>query len=249
MCRGRPEPSLRACQPFIISLGPLQLTGFGIAVLLGFAIGQIIGQRVLQARGHDPTPIVDVVFASVIGFLIGAKLYFALLMGDYHALFTRGGFVFWGGLIGGIGAALFVIKRKGLSFMRIADVGGIGIAAGYGVGRTGCWAIGDDYGRPYTGPFAVSFPYGAPPSTAANMHDMFGFPIPPGMAPSTVLSVYPTQLFEVVLGLGGSGRPRAATARYRVGVPPCSVDVMKPAMSDLSCFADAWLRYAMCPLS
>ncbi len=52
-------------QPFIIALGPTQLTGFGIAVLLGFVIGQIIGQRVLQARGHDPAPIVDVVFASV----------------------------------------------------------------------------------------------------------------------------------------------------------------------------------------
>ncbi|MGI8546336.1 MAG: prolipoprotein diacylglyceryl transferase [Gemmatimonadaceae bacterium] len=187
-------------QPFTVAFGPVQLTGFGIAVLLGFVIGQIIGQRVLHARGHDPAPIVDIVFASVIGFLIGAKIYYALLMGDYHALFSRGGFVFWGGLIGGIGAALFVIKRKGLSFMRIADVGGIGIAAGYSIGRTGCWAIGDDYGRLYDGPFAVSFPNGAPPSTAANMHAMFGIPIPPGMAPNTVLSVYPTQLFEVVLG-------------------------------------------------
>ncbi len=155
-------------QPFIIALGPIQLTGFGIAVLLGFVIGQIIGQRVLQARGHDPAPIVDVVFASVIGFLIGAKVYYASLMGDYHALFTRSGLVFWGGLVGGIGAAIFVIKRKGLSFMRIADVAGIGIAAGYSVGRTGCWAIGDDYGRLYKRSIVCQLPARCTTRTSAS---------------------------------------------------------------------------------
>ena len=74
------------------------------------------------------------------------------------------------------------------------------IAAAYAVGRTGCWAVGDDYGRPWNSVFAVSFPQGAPPSTALNMQRLFGVPIPAGALPNTVLSVYPTQLFEVALG-------------------------------------------------
>jgi phosphatidylglycerol---prolipoprotein diacylglyceryl transferase len=45
----------------------------------------------------------------------------------------------------------------------------------------------------------VSFPEGAPPSTAANLA-AFHSSIPPGVSPSTVLSVYPTQLLEVFLG-------------------------------------------------
>ena len=80
------------------------------------------------------------------------------------------------------------------------DVGGIACAAAYSVGRTGCWAVGDDYGRPWTGFLAVAFPDGAPPSTAGIMAHEFGAVVPAGVSPNAVLSVYPTQLYEVVLG-------------------------------------------------
>jgi phosphatidylglycerol---prolipoprotein diacylglyceryl transferase len=186
--------------PFAYGAGPFSFTGFGIAVLLAFVIAQVICQRELVRRGHAPEPIGDLTFAAVIGGLLGAKLYYVILMRDIHALFSRGGFVFWGGLIGGIVAVVAVIKLKRLDLQRIADVAGIGIAAAYAVGRTGCWAVGDDYGRPWNSSLAVSFPAGAPPSTAANMHEMFGVPIPPGATPNTVLSVYPTQLYEVTMG-------------------------------------------------
>jgi len=186
--------------PFDVALGPLTISGFGIAVALGFVIGQIIGQRELARRGHDPQPVGDVVLAAVVGFLVGAKLYYVILMGDWSLVLSRGGFVFWGGLAGGVAAGLWMAHRRGMPLMRIADVAGPGIAAGYAVGRTGCWAVGDDYGRPWDSPWAVAFPHGAPPSTAANMQEQFGVPIPPGVAPDTVLSVYPTQLYETALG-------------------------------------------------
>jgi phosphatidylglycerol:prolipoprotein diacylglycerol transferase len=186
--------------PLSYTIGSFTFTGFGLAVLLAFVIAQIICQRELARRGHDPAPIGDLTFAAVIGGLVGAKVYYAFLTGDISTLISRGGFVFWGGLIGGIIAVLLVVKAKGLSVQRIADVAGIGIAAAYSIGRTGCWAVGDDYGRPWNSPLAVQFPNGAPPSTAFEMHRTFGTPIPPGMNPGTVLSVYPTQLLEVTLG-------------------------------------------------
>lgn len=186
--------------PFAYTFGKLSFTGFGIAVLLAFVIAQIISQRELVRRGHDPEPIGDLVFAAVIGGLLGAKIYYVFLTGDIRNLWSRAGFVFWGGLIGGILAVLLVIKLKHLRVQRIADVAGIAIAAAYSMGRTGCWAVGDDYGRPWHSVFAVSFPQGSPPSTAGEMAAAFHTPIPPGMSPSTVLSVYPTELFEVALG-------------------------------------------------
>jgi phosphatidylglycerol:prolipoprotein diacylglycerol transferase len=187
-------------QPLSYDVGPLQLTGFGLAVLMAFVIAQIITQRELTRRGHDPEPVGDIVFAAVIGGLLGGKLYYAILMHDPSAVFSRAGFVFWGGLIGGILACYLVIHRKGLSFTRISDVAGVALAAGYSIGRTGCWAVGDDYGRPFNGLGAVSFPNGAPPSTVANMTQLFHIPAPPGSSPNQVLSVYPTQLYEVALG-------------------------------------------------
>src|SRR5918912_752090 len=88
--------------------------------------------------------------------------------------FTGFGFVFWGGFIGAVVLCWLTIRYRKLPFTRISDVAGICIAAGYSVGRTGCWAVGDDYGRPWRGPLAVMFPNGAPPSTAQNMRALFG---------------------------------------------------------------------------
>jgi len=185
---------------FSYNFGRFQFTGFGLSVLMAFVIAQIVAQRELWRRGHDPQPISDLIFAAVIGGLLGAKIYYAILMQDAGALFSRAGFVFWGGLMGGIVAVLFVAKKKGLRLARIADVGGISVAAAYAIGRTGCWAVGDDYGRPWDGALAVKFPDGAPPSTVENMTRLFHVPVPPGMHPLDVVSVYPTQLFEVALG-------------------------------------------------
>ncbi|HVE77717.1 MAG TPA: prolipoprotein diacylglyceryl transferase, partial [Gemmatimonadaceae bacterium] len=188
--------------PFAFHLGPLTVTGFGLGVLAGFWIGQLVGQRELARRGFDPDPVSDVVMAAVLGFIVGAKLYYAALVGDWSALLSRAGFVFWGGLAGGVAAGWIVIRRKGIPFWRIADVAGPGIAAGYAVGRTGCWAVGDDYGKPWPGGWlAVEFPQGAPPSTAGVMAREFGIAMPPGAGPDTVLAVHPTQLYEVAMGL------------------------------------------------
>jgi phosphatidylglycerol---prolipoprotein diacylglyceryl transferase len=187
-------------QPLSYDVGPLQLTGFGLAMLMSFVISQIMAQRELARRGYDPDPIGDLVFAAVIGGLLGGKLYYAILMGDLGAVFSRAGFVFWGGLMGGIIACWIVIRKKHLSFPRSSDVSAPALAAAYSIGRTGCWAVGDDYGRPWNGPLAVAFPNGAPPSTVANMTQLFNTPAPAGSTPNQVLAVHPTQLYETALG-------------------------------------------------
>ena len=186
--------------PFAYSFGPVGFTGFGLAVLLAFLVGQTVAQHELARRGHDPEPVSDMVFAAVIGGLLGAKLYYVVVLGHWDAMFERGGFVYWGGLIGGTLAVMAVVAKKRFGMWRMFDVGGIACAAAYAVGRTGCWAVGDDYGRPWTGFLAVAFPDGAPPSTAGVMAHEFGTIVPTGASSGTVLSVYPTQLYEVVLG-------------------------------------------------
>ena len=189
--------------PFEVHLGPLNLTGFGFAVFLGYAISQIIAQHELERRGHASYAAVvpDLVLASVLGMLVGGKLYYvAVITHDWGDLISRSGFVFWGGLMGGVLFNYLWIHHKKLSFARFADTCGIAIAGGYPVGRTGCWAVGDDYGRPWDGFLAVQFPNGSPPSTAGIMSRLFGTPIPDGALPDTVLAVHPTQLYEVVLG-------------------------------------------------
>ncbi len=188
--------------PAAFKLGPLEITGFGLAVLAAFAISQIICQRELWRRGQnlEADNIPDIVMAALLGTLIGAKTYYVILTGDPEAFLSRGGFVFWGGFIGSVILCAAVIVKRKLNFLRIADVAGIAIAAGYSVGRTGCWAVGDDYGRPFSGLFATQFPEGAPPSTVAIMSSQFHVNFPAGTNPAEIVSVYPTQLYETLMG-------------------------------------------------
>jgi phosphatidylglycerol:prolipoprotein diacylglycerol transferase len=189
--------------PFNFGIGGFNFTGFGIAVLLAFLISQIITERELARRGRDveAAAVSDVLFAALLGTMVGAKLYYVIVVThDIRDLFSRGGFVFWGGFIGSVALCYLTIRHKKLSFVRFADVAGIAIAAGYSIGRTGCWAVGDDYGKVYTGFLSVAFPDGAPPSTAISMFQNFHVPMAPNVDPTTVLSVVPTQLMEVVFG-------------------------------------------------
>lgn len=186
--------------PVSYKLGPLQFTGFGFAMLLCFVIGQIILQREMERRGQDPAPAGDMIFAAVIGGLLGAKVYYAILTGDAGSLLSRAGFVFWGGLIGGMIAVAGVIKWKKLGVARISESAAVALPAAYAIGRTGCWAVGDDYGRPFNGPWATMFPEGAPASTVSNMSNMFGVEFPPGTPPDQVVAVHPTQIYEVLMG-------------------------------------------------
>jgi phosphatidylglycerol---prolipoprotein diacylglyceryl transferase len=188
-----------------IHLGRFQteIAGFGIAVLGAFVIAQIISERELLRRGHalEAKHVGDVLLAAMLGTLVGGKLYYvSVITHNWRDLLSRAGFVFWGGFIGAVIACWLSIRVRKLSFARYADVAGIAIAAGYAVGRSGCWAVGDDYGKWYQGPLAVAFPDGIPPTTVGGMTHAFNAVFPPSMDPATLVGVVPTQLIEVALG-------------------------------------------------
>ncbi len=188
-----------------IHLGRFQfeLSGFGVAVLLAFFIAQVVSERELRRRGYETEArhLSDVLLAAVLGTLVGGKLYFVgIITHNWHDLFSRSGFVFWGGFMGAVAACWATIRVRKLPFARYADVAGIAIAAGYAVGRSGCWAVGDDYGRWYEGPLAVAFPMGFPPTTVGDMQRSFRAVFPVTMDRAMLVGVVPTQLIEVTLG-------------------------------------------------
>ena len=92
--------------PFIIHLGPLEITGYGIMMMLGFLVGGWLITLELRRRQLREEYSADIVVAAVIGGVIGAKLWYVVLTRDPGALFSRGGLVWYGGFIGGAVAVL-----------------------------------------------------------------------------------------------------------------------------------------------
>jgi phosphatidylglycerol:prolipoprotein diacylglycerol transferase len=202
--------------PFIIHLGPLEVTGYGIMLMVAFLMGGWLIARQLREAGLKDDYAADMVAAAVIGGIIGAKLWYVALTGDPGALLSRGGLVWYGGFIGGALAVILNSWRLGVPLRWTMQLAAPALAAAYALGRVGCFLVNDDYGRPTDLPWGVKFPQGLPPSTAENLKNLFGIPIPEGVDPGTVLAVHPTQLYEVAAmlvafavlwSLRKSGRP------------------------------------------
>ncbi|HUR94670.1 MAG TPA: prolipoprotein diacylglyceryl transferase [Gemmatimonadales bacterium] len=190
--------------PFKIPLPffPHELTGYGLMMMIAFLMGGWLVTLELRRRRLSEDYSADMVAAAVIGGVIGAKLWYVALTRDPGALFARGGFVWYGGFLGGTAAVILNGWRLRVPLRWTMQLVAPALAAAYALGRVGCFLVNDDYGRPTSVPWAMKFPQGLPPSTAGNMQHLFGIPVPQGAEPTTVLAVHPTQLYEVALMLG-----------------------------------------------
>ncbi len=187
--------------PFVVQLGPLEITGYGLMMMVAFLMGGWLVAIELKRRGLAEDYAADMVAAAVIGGIIGAKLWYVVVTRDAGALLSRGGLVWYGGFIGGTAAVILNGWRLNVPLRWTMQLVAPALPAAYALGRVGCFLVNDDYGRPTDLPWAVKFPQGLPPSTAASMEQLFGIPVAQGIDPSTVLAVHPTQLYEAVLML------------------------------------------------
>lgn len=190
--------------PFTIPLPffPHELTGYGLMMMVAFLTGGWLVALELRRRRLSEDYSADLVAAAVIGGVVGAKLWYVALTRDPGALFARGGFVWYGGFLGGTAAVILNGWRLRVPLRWTMQLVAPALAAAYALGRVGCFLVNDDYGRPSGVPWAMKFPEGLPPSTAGNLQHLFGVLVPPGIDPSTVLAVHPTQLYEVALMVG-----------------------------------------------
>lgn len=183
--------------PLTFHLGPIEITGFGIMVMMGFFMAGLAIQTRLRELHLNDQYAWDIVMAAVIGGLLGAKLWYVALHGDAAKLLDRGGLVWYGGLIGGALAVILNGVRMKIPTRFTLEIAAPALAMGYALGRVGCFLVQDDYGIPTNLPWGVRFPEGLPPTTAANLA-AWGVPVPETAAPLDVLAVHPTQLYETM---------------------------------------------------
>jgi len=184
--------------PFTLHLGPLTVTGYGLMMMVAFLMGGWAIQLELRRRQLNEEFAADIVIGAVVGGLIGAKLWYVALTGA--SLFERGGFVWYGGFLGGAAGVLLAGARRHAPLRFTAEICAPALALGYALGRVGCFLVQDDYGIPTSLPWGMRFPDGLPATTVANLEQLHVH-FPAGTDPATVLAVHPTQIYETVLML------------------------------------------------
>lgn len=184
--------------PLVVQVGRFSITGFGLMMMLAFILAGWAMQLELRRRGLDEEFAADVVIGAVLGGLIGAKLWYVALTGE--SPFSRGGFVWYGGFLGGVLGVVFNSWRKRVPIAFTADLVAPALTLGYAIGRVGCFLVGDDYGVPSSLPWAVKFPDGLPPTTAGHLAE-FHVAFAPGTDPDLLVAVHPTQVYETALML------------------------------------------------
>src|ERR1700693_4689991 len=104
--------------------------------------------------------------------IVGAKLYHVLetpatfFAHPLQELLSQYGFAWFGGLLAGFAAFVWIGRRQKILLLTLLDAGSPAAALGYGIGRIGCLLSGDgDYGIPTSLPWGMSFPNGLVPTT------------------------------------------------------------------------------------
>ena len=186
-------------------LGSQPITSFGVFMLLAFLTAGYVLRSELRRVGEDPEKAWDFVFMAVVGGILGAKGYYLLLNwprlveNPGAMLMSRGGLVWYGGFLLAAALVIWEIRRQKMSVPSVADLMAPALALAYGVGRIGCFMVGDDWGLPTASRFGVRFPQGTPATTVQNIEQMFGVTVDPALIEEygQVVPVHPTQLYEV----------------------------------------------------
>ncbi len=191
-------PSLMTVYPFTLHLGPLTVTGYGLMMMVAFLMGGWAIQAELRRRQLNEEYAADIVIGAVVGGLVGAKLWYVALTGA--SLFERGGFVWYGGFLGGAAGVLLAGARRRVPLRFTMEICAPALALGYALGRVGCFLVQDDYGIPTTLPWGMKFPEGLPATTVANLTQLH-VSFPAGTDPGALVAVHPTQIYETAVML------------------------------------------------
>jgi phosphatidylglycerol:prolipoprotein diacylglycerol transferase len=158
--------------PELFKIGPLTINSFGVMAMLAFLIPTLLLRKEVKRHSLNPDLANGIAIAAMVGGFLGARIYYIIERWDQFLanpadyIFTGAGLVWYGGLLGGLVAVWWYIKRQKVSFILISDLMAPLLALGQTFGRMGCLLSGDgDYGPPTDVPWAMSFPKGIIPTS------------------------------------------------------------------------------------
>ena len=141
----------------------LKILGYEISIyavvsFIGFIIGIIISLRNSKYYNIKKEDILYCFIYAMIGVFVGAKLLYILVSLPYIIInhvsiinLIKGGFVFYGGAIGGIIGIWIYAKQYKIEFSHLLNIGILVVPLIHAIGRVGCFMNGCCYGIEYNG--------------------------------------------------------------------------------------------------
>ena len=165
---------LIAVLPSMFPLG-VPIRGYGVMLLLASVSGIALAVHRAQQNRLHPDVIFSLAIWLFVSGILGARVFFIVEYWETRfaplplnqallemLMFTEGGLVVYGSLIGASIAFVAYCRRHRLPVLAMADILAPSLVIGLALGRVGCLLNGCCYGGPCDKPWAVSFPIGSP---------------------------------------------------------------------------------------
>ena len=147
----------------------LHIPMYGLMIVIGVAVANIVAVKIKKTYNFD---INDFIILQAYAFLfafIFAKIFYLFTIIEhiefdkifdinYLNSLIQGGFVFYGGLIGGLLGLYLAGKIHKIDYMMYLRHNIFLVPLAHAFGRIGCFCAGCCYGKECSGPFCVVFP-------------------------------------------------------------------------------------------
>lgn len=188
-----------------ISVFGFEIAYYGMIIAVAMIAGYFLAQWQASRTGQDPDIYLDFAIIAIISAIIGARLYYVIFSWDDYKgnlleIFNLrgGGLAIYGGVIGGIIAALIFSKIKKVSFWLIADTACAGLALGQSIGRWGNFFNREAFGKYTDSLFAMQLKLSEVSEMAVN-NDPNYLKNVKMIDGAEFIQVHPTFLYESVL--------------------------------------------------
>ncbi len=180
----------------------IPISAYGTMLSLSLILGIYLTGRNGKKQGLDELKVLTACLWGIIFLILGARLFF--IIQNYQSYLAnpakilqlwKGGMVFYGGFIGGVGAAVIYMRIKRISVQNFLDASTPSIPLGLFLTRIGCFLNGCCYGKLSELPWAVHYPLGS---------RVYNGQLKTGLieaAQELSLPVHPTQLYSSLNGL------------------------------------------------
>lgn len=179
--------------PYLFEVLGLKIPSYGVMIALAYVVSYFYLMKKTKIYSISKDEISNILFYSVVGGFIGAKLFYIITFWNYFGysfyekiinIFSietlRGGFVFYGGFLGGFLTFWLYIKKNKLDFYKVADLFSVALSLAHSIGRIGCFLAGCCHGRATD--FFLGVVFTSPYCEVS--HDLIG------------VKIHPSQLYE-----------------------------------------------------